>query len=245
MLNTIELSQKYRAIKILLQVLFSDAGGGQGLGLVSGGGRLHGSLGYSGLFLLVVSLALIGPTYKIEASHWLREAKGACFVLPHLLRTVFFSLNQLVQFVFESSGVMAVAHLAWPSLDFLSEDVFWFRTGGLPGNKNSVLSLDLILWRLTQIWRLWSQWETPGDCSRVPQLTCIWMSLPGASGLGYLTRWLERCSAPSLDHIDVQVCLSTEDGFFCQRKYTFFIIKLWSMFISFPLWNIFLIMFQY
>lgn len=123
----------------------TDAGGGQGLGLVSGGGRLHGSLGYSGLFLLVVSLALIGPTYKIEASHWLREAKGACFVLPHLLRTVFFSLNQLVQFVFESSVVMAVAHLAWPSLDFLSEDVFWFRTSGLPGNKNSVLSLDLIL----------------------------------------------------------------------------------------------------
>ena len=35
------------------------------------------------------------------------------------------------------------------------------------------------------------------------------------------------------DHIDVQVCLSTEDGFFCQRKYTFFIITLWSMFISF------------
>ena len=24
-------------------------------------------------------------------------------------------------------------------------------------------------------------------CSRVPQLTCIWMSLPGASGLGKLT----------------------------------------------------------
>ena len=187
MLDTIELSQKYWATKIVLQVLFSDAGGGQGLGLVSGAGRLHGSLGYSGLFLLVVSLALIGPTCKIEASHWLREAKGACFVLPHLLRTVFFSLNQLVQFVFESSGVMTVAHLAWPSLDFLSEDVFWFRTSGLPGNKNSVLSLDLILWRLTQIWRLWSQWETPGDCSRVPQLTCIWMSLPGASGLGKLT----------------------------------------------------------
>merc|ERR1712107_670636 len=96
----------------------TDAGGEQGLGLVSGGGRLHGSLGYSGLFLLVVSLALIGPTYKIEASHWLREAKGACFVLPHLLHTTFFSLNQLVQFVFESSGVMAVAHLAWPCLDF-------------------------------------------------------------------------------------------------------------------------------
>ena len=113
MLNTIELSQKYWATKIVHQVLFSDAGGGQGLGLVSGGGRLHGSLGYSGLFLLVVSLALIGPTYKIEASHWLREAKGACFVLPHLLRTVFFFLNQLVQFVFESSGVMTVAQISF------------------------------------------------------------------------------------------------------------------------------------
>ena len=102
---------------------------------------------------------------------------------------------------------MTVAHLAWPSLDSLSEDVFWFRTGGLPGNKNSVLSLDLILWRLTQIWRLWTQWETPSD----------WRGVQPCSP------WSYRCAS-----------LFVNWGWiFCQRKYTFFIITLWSMFISF------------
>lgn len=52
----------------------TDSGsGGQGLGLVSGAGRVESSI----FLLFLVSFALIGQSRQIEPSYWLREVKGA------------------------------------------------------------------------------------------------------------------------------------------------------------------------
>ena len=64
------------------------------------------------------------------------------------------------------------------------DSTFHFQVGtGARRNINvEVNTLIFTAWT----WRMVAWF---GDNSRVPQLTCIWMSLPEASGLGNLTRW--------------------------------------------------------
>ena len=113
---------------------------------------------------------------------WNRAGVG-CFWLTYDPQKQFPSLE--VRLTMSCSALWAV-DLGWSDQDTFQAGTF----GGFPTSRFAppVLTSNWIL--------IWIQLSQP-KCSRVPQLTCIWMSagnrqnvphpLPGASGLGNLT----------------------------------------------------------
>ena len=184
--------------------MFSDSGsGGQGLGLVSGAGRVKSS---SIFLLFLLCFALIGQSRQIEASYWSREFKEKFLfhlLLPPILSFFCVScLQNMALFLLVIPGAIAAVHGAFKkTCDLAFWNLFKYFVQKTPSGSSSCWSQHCIedpfcqslnascgegllcwgacvmnnIWHLTQQW--WKGDDAPSWYKCEAYICKLWMDL--------------------------------------------------------------------